>query len=24
VVESLASDKTPGPDGFNSDFIRKC
>lgn len=24
VVKSLASDKTPGPDGFNNDFIKKC
>lgn len=24
VVESLATDKTPGPDGFNNDFLKKC
>ena len=21
---SLATDKTPGPDGFNNDFLKKC
>jgi hypothetical protein len=24
VVRNLTSDKVPGPDGFNSDFIKKC
>jgi len=24
VVKSLPSDKAPGPDGFNTDFIKKC
>lgn len=24
VVKNLASNKAPGPDGFNSDFIKKC
>lgn len=24
VVASLPSDKSPGPDGFNTDFIKKC
>jgi hypothetical protein len=24
VVKSLATDKSPGPDGFNNDFIKKC
>jgi hypothetical protein len=24
VVKSLASDKTPGTDGFNNDFIKRC
>lgn len=24
VVKSLASDETPGPDGFNNDFIKRC
>jgi hypothetical protein len=24
VVRALPSDKTPGPDGFNTDFVKKC
>jgi hypothetical protein len=24
VVKTLPSDKAPGPDGFNSDFVKKC
>jgi len=24
VVRSLPSDKAPGPDGFNTDFVKKC
>jgi len=24
VVKSLPSDKAPGPDGFNTDFVKKC
>jgi hypothetical protein len=24
VVASLPSDKSPGPDGFNTDFVKKC
>lgn len=24
VVKALPSDKTPGPDGFNSDFVKRC
>ena len=24
VVKSLATDKTPGPDGFNNDFLKTC
>ena len=24
VVKSLPSDKAPGPDGFNTDFIKRC
>jgi len=24
VVKSLPSDKAPGPDGFNSDFVKRC
>lgn len=24
MVKSLASDKTPGPDGFNNSFLKKC
>ena len=24
VIKNLASDKAPGPNGFNSDFIKKC
>ena len=24
VVASLPTDKSPGPDGFNTDFIKKC
>jgi len=24
VVRSLHSDKAPGPDGFNTDFTKKC
>ena len=24
VIRSLPSDKSPGPDGFNTDFIKKC
>ena len=24
VVKSLATDKTPGPNGFNNDFLKKC
>lgn len=24
VVANLPSDKSPGPDGFNTDFIKKC
>lgn len=24
VVRALPSDKAPGPDGFNTDFVKKC
>jgi len=24
VVKALPSDKSPGPDGFNTDFVKKC
>ena len=24
VVKSLATDKTPGPNGFNNDFLKRC
>jgi hypothetical protein len=24
VVSSLPLDKSPGPDGFNTDFVKKC
>ena len=24
VIQNLSSDKSPGPDGFNTDFIKKC
>jgi hypothetical protein len=24
VVKSLPSDKAPGPDGFNTDFVKRC
>jgi hypothetical protein len=24
VVKNLPSDKSPGPDGFNTDFVKKC
>ena len=24
VVRNLPSDKAPGPDGFNTDFVKKC
>ena len=24
IVSNLPSDKSPGPDGFNTDFIKKC
>jgi hypothetical protein len=24
VVSNLKSDKSPGPDGFNTDFMKKC
>ena len=24
IIKSLPSDKSPGPDGFNTDFVKKC
>jgi hypothetical protein len=24
VVQNLPTDKSPGPDGFNGDFLKKC
>lgn len=24
VISNLPSDKSPGPDGFNTDFVKKC